>query len=61
MRILSKLLAKFNWFIEGMRNLGFKVEFGITGGEEYRIEKKGIVYGEYVDIRWDKEWNWKSR
>lgn len=59
-RIIWKTLFE-DWFIEGMKNLGFKIEFGCVGGEEYRKEKDGIVHGEYVDIGWDKEWNWKSK
>lgn len=53
-RIIWKTLFE-DWFITGMKNLGFNIEFGCVGGEEYREEEKGFVCGEYVDISWNKE------
>ena len=51
-RLVWKTLFE-KWFVETIKGLGFKIEYGAMNGKEFREE--GWVCGQWVDISWDRE------
>ena len=56
-RLVWKTLFE-DWFVESIRELGFEIEYGSVKGKEFRDNRDNRdnwVYGEWVDISWDRE------